>query len=236
NRHCGAMHPEGLGRRVPAVGAHVGLAFDGDGDRLISIDERGETRDGDYALAICGRHLGAGRRLKGDVVVTTVMANLGLDRALGEKGIRSVKTQVGDRYVLEEMLRLGASLGGEQPGPLLFLDPAPTGDGIFSALRLLTVMRETGQPFSALAACLTKFPQVLVNVAVREKPALASIPGLAERQATHETQMGPAGRILLRYSGTENHARVMLEGAGHPHTDASAAALSGIMTQAVGPR
>jgi len=236
NRHCGAMHPERLARRVPVVGAHVGLAFDGDGDRLIAVDERGEIRDGDYALAICGRHLGAGRRLKGDVVVTTVMANLGLDRALGEKGIRSVKTQVGDRYVLEEMLRLGASLGGEQSGHLLFLDHAPTGDGILSALQLLTVMRETGQSFSALAACLTKFPQVLVNVAVREKPALASIPGLAERQAAHETQMGPAGRILLRYSGTENLARVMVEGEDRSHIETIAAELSGIIKQAIGPR
>ena len=236
NRHCGAMHPERLAGRVAAVGAHLGLAFDGDGDRLISIDERGEVRDGDYALAICGRHLGAARRLKGDVVVTTVMANLGLDRALGEKGIRSVKTQVGDRYVLEEMLRLGASLGGEQSGHLLFLDHAPTGDGILSALQLLTVMRETGQPFSALAACLTKFPQVLVNVAVREKPALASIPGLAERQAAHETRMGSAGRILLRYSGTENLARVMVEGEDRSHIEAIAAELSGIIQQAIGPR
>jgi phosphoglucosamine mutase len=236
NRHSGAMHPERLARRVPAVGANLGLAFDGDGDRLIAVDERGEIRDGDYALAICGRHLGAGRRLKGDVVVTTVMANLGLDRALSEKGIRSVKTQVGDRYVLEEMLRVGASLGGEQSGHLLFLDHAPTGDGIFSALQLLAVMRETGQPFSALAACLTKFPQVLVNVAVREKPALASIPGLAERQAAHETRMGPAGRILLRYSGTENLARVMVEGEDRSHIEAIAAELSGIIKEAIGPR
>jgi phosphoglucosamine mutase len=236
NHHSGAMHPERLARRMPAVGANLGLAFDGDGDRLIAVDERGEIRDGDYALAICGRHLGTARRLKGDVVVTTVMANLGLDRSLGERGIRSVKTQVGDRYVLEEMLRLGASLGGEQSGHLLFLDHAPTGDGILSALQLLTVMRETGQPFSTLAACLTKFPQVLVNVAVREKPALASIPGLAERQAAHETQMGPAGRILLRYSGTENLARVMVEGEDRSHIEAIAAELSGIIKQAIGPR
>lgn len=236
NRQSGALHPGRLARRVRAVGADIGLAFDGDGDRLIAVDETGEVRDGDYALAICGRHLGAGRRLKGDVVVTTVMANLGLDKALAEKGIRTVKTQVGDRYVLEEMLRLGASLGGEQSGHLLFLDHAPTGDGIVSALQLLAVMRETGQPFSVLAACMSKFPQVLVNVPVREKPALESIPGLNDRLAAREGEMGPAGRILLRYSGTENLARVMVEGEDRSHIEAVASELAGIIRKAVGAR
>jgi phosphoglucosamine mutase len=219
---------------VLAVGANLGLAFDGDGDRLIAVDETGEVRDGDYALAICGRHLSAGRLLKGDVVVTTVMANLGLDKALGEKGIRTVKTQVGDRYVLEEMLKVGASLGGEQSGHLLFLDHSPTGDGIVSALQLLAVMRETGQPFSVLAACMTKFPQVLVNVPVREKPALETIPGLADRLAAREGEMGKSGRILLRYSGTENLARVMVEGEDRSHIEAVASELSGIIRRAVG--
>jgi phosphoglucosamine mutase len=234
NRHSGALHPERLARRVLATKANLGLAFDGDGDRLIAVDEAGEVRDGDYALAICGRHLGAGGRLKGDVVVTTVMANLGLDKALGAKGIRTVKTQVGDRYVLEEMSKLGASLGGEQSGHLLFLDHAPTGDGMLSALQLLAVMRETGQPFSALAACMSKFPQVLMNVAVREKPALESISGLAARLAARESEMGPAGRILLRYSGTENLARVMVEGEDRSHIESVAAELSGIIKKAIG--
>jgi len=234
NRHSGALHPERLARRVLAAKAHLGLAFDGDGDRLIAVDEAGEVRDGDYALAICGRHLGAGGRLKGDVVVTTVMANLGLDKALGAKGIRTVKTQVGDRYVLEEMSKLGASLGGEQSGHLLFLDHAPTGDGMLSALQLLAVMRETGQPFSALAACMSKFPQVLMNVAVRAKPALESISGLADRLAARESEMGPAGRILLRYSGTENLARVMVEGEDRSHIESVAAELSGIIRRAIG--
>ena len=234
NRRSGALHPERLTRRVRAVGADLGLAFDGDGDRLIAVDETGEVRDGDYALAICGRHLGARRRLKSDVVVTTVMANLGLDKALAEKGIRIVKTQVGDRYVLEEMLKLGASLGGEQSGHLLFLDHAPTGDGIVSALQLLAVMRETGQSLSTLAACMEKFPQILVNVAVREKPALESIPGLATRLAEHEREMGSAGRILLRYSGTEHLARVMVEGESRSHIEAVAAELAGIVKGAIG--
>jgi phosphoglucosamine mutase len=142
NRKSGAMHPERLQRRVRAAGADVGLAFDGDGDRLIAVDETGEIRDGDYALAICGRHLAASGRLKTGTVVTTVMANLGLDKALAEVGMRTVKTQVGDRYVLEEMVKTGANLGGEQSGHLLFLDHTPTGDGIVSALQLLAVMRD----------------------------------------------------------------------------------------------
>jgi phosphoglucosamine mutase len=234
NRKSGALHPEGLQRRVRAARADLGLAFDGDGDRLIAVDETGGLRDGDYALAICGRHLAANGRLKTGTVVTTVMANLGLDKALGEAGIRTIKTQVGDRYVREEMVRTGANLGGEQSGHLLFLDQTPTGDGIVSALQLLSVMRETGQPLSALASCLSKFPQVLVNVAVREKPPLDSIPGLADRQAAGERELGAAGRILLRYSGTENLARVMIEGEDRIRIEGIASELSRIIEKAVG--
>jgi len=212
NLHVGATHPDALRRRVVAAHAHVGLAFDGDGDRLISVDERGEICDGDHALAICARHLATHGRLRGGVVVTTVMANLGLDKALREVGLTTVKTQVGDRYVLEEMIRIGANLGGEQSGHLLFLDHATTGDGIVSALQLLSVMRETGHPLSALGASLTKFPQVLVNVPVRDRRPLDGIPGLSPRVQAIEREMNGAGRIVLRYSGTELLARVMVEG------------------------
>jgi phosphoglucosamine mutase len=213
NAGCGALHPEGLGRRLKAARADIGFAFDGDGDRLISVDDRGEIRDGDYALAIAGRHMAARGRLKGNIVVTTVMANLGLDEALAAAGIRVVKTQVGDRYVHEEMLKLGANLGGEQSGHLLFPDHAPTGDGILSALAVLAVMRETGETLASLAACLRKFPQVLVNVPVSRKPPIDSLAGLAERVAAFEGEMNGTGRILVRYSGTEPLARVMIEGA-----------------------
>jgi len=234
NRGAGALHPEALQRKVVALGAHLGLAFDGDGDRLISVDEGGEIRDGDYMLAICGRHLAAQGRLRGQVLVTTVMANLGLDKALGEAGIRTAKTQVGDRYVLEEMLRLGANVGGEQSGHLLFLDHATTGDGIVSALQLLTVMRETGMSLSALAACLTKFPQVLVNVPVREKRPMQAIPGLTARAERFELEMNGAGRILLRYSGTESLLRVMVEGEDQARIDSIAAELAGIVRREIG--
>jgi len=213
NAGCGALHPEGLRRRLGAAGADVGFAFDGDGDRLISVDHLGEIRDGDYALAIAGRHMAGRGRLKGNTVITTVMANLGLDESLAAAGIRVVKTQVGDRYVHEEMLKLGANLGGEQSGHLLFPDHAPTGDGILSALALLTVMRETGETLASLATCMRKFPQVLVNVAVSRKPPIETLPGLTARLEAFEREMNGAGRILVRYSGTEPLARVMIEGA-----------------------
>jgi phosphoglucosamine mutase len=235
NLGVGALHPEGLQARVRATGADLGVAFDGDGDRLICVDERGEVRDGDYALAICGRHLAAQGRLRGGVVVSTVMANLGLDHSLREAGIGTVKTQVGDRYVLEEMVRIGAVVGGEQSGHLLFLDHATTGDGIVSALQVLSVMRETGQPLSALSGCLTKFPQVLVNVPVRKKPPLESIEGLHPRLQTLEGQMNGAGRILLRYSGTELLARVMVEGQEQAQIEGIAQELAGIIRRAIGP-
>jgi len=212
NAGVGSLHPERLRKRVGSSRADVGFAFDGDGDRLICVDHLGEIRDGDYVLAIAGRHFAGRGLLKQNVVVTTVMANLGLDRALHEAGIKVVKTQVGDRYVFEEMQRLGANLGGEQSGHLLFLDHSPTGDGILSALALLAVMRETGERLASLAGCLVKFPQVLLNVPVRAKPPIESLPGLAEQVRSFEAEMDGAGRILVRYSGTESLARVMIEG------------------------
>jgi phosphoglucosamine mutase len=213
NAGCGALHPDGLRRRLVAVRADVGFAFDGDGDRLISVDHLGEVRDGDYALAIAGRHMAGRGRLKANTVVTTVMANLGLDEALRRAGIDVVKTQVGDRYVHEEMARIGANLGGEQSGHLLFPDHSPTGDGIMSALAVLSVMRETGETLASLATCMRKFPQVLVNVPVARKPPIDSLAGLGDCIRTFEREMDGTGRILVRYSGTEPLARVMIEGA-----------------------
>jgi len=213
NAGCGALHPDGLRSRLVAAGADVGFAFDGDGDRLISVDHLGEIRDGDYALAIAGRHMAQQGRLKTNTVVTTVMANLGLDECLRAAGIKIVKTQVGDRYVHEEMQRMGANLGGEQSGHLLFPDYSPTGDGILSALALLAVVRESGEPLASLATCMRKFPQVLVNVPVARKPPIESLSGVMERVRAFETEMDGTGRILLRYSGTESLARVMIEGA-----------------------
>ena len=236
NAGFGALHPEKLQKKVRASGASVGFAFDGDGDRLISVDHTGEIRDGDYALAIAGRHMASRQRLKQNTVVTTVMANLGLDQALEAGGIRIVKTQVGDRYVSEEMQRVGANLGGEQSGHLLFLDHAPTGDGILSALALLSVAVETGETLASLASCLTKFPQVLINVPVRSKPPIESVDGIAERRTAFEQEMAGRGRVLIRYSGTESLARVMIEGADGARIQAMADELAGLIRTQIGDR
>src|SRR5437773_895603 len=234
NAASGALHPQALQRKLRAAGAQVGFAFDGDGDRLVSVDDQGEIRDGDYALAIAARHLQSRGRLKGHVVVTTVMANLGLDESLRAGGIDIVKTQVGDRYVYEEMQRRGANLGGEQSGHLLFLDHSPAGDGILSALALLAVMRETGASLSELSGCLRKFPQVLVNVPVRTKPPIETLAGLSDRVRGFESEMNGAGRILIRYSGTESLARVMIEGADGDRIRTMADDLAAIIRQLIG--
>ena len=234
NAGSGALYPAALQQKVRSVGAAVGFAFDGDGDRLMSVDHAGEIRDGDYALAIAGRHLAGHGRLKGNLVVTTVMANLGLDQALRVAGIEVVKTQVGDRHVYEEMQRRGANLGGEQSGHLLFLDHSPAGDGILSALALLSVMRDTGESLASLAGCLTKFPQVLVNVPVRAKPPIESLTGLGDRVHAFEREMDGAGRILIRYSGTEPLARVMIEGADGQRIRAMADELAGVIRDLIG--
>ena len=234
NRRAGALNPEGLQKKVRASGAQIGLAFDGDGDRLITVDEAGEVRDGDFILAICGRHLASRGKLPGGIVVSTVMANLGLDRSLEEAGIRMVKTPVGDRYVLEEMQRIGAVLGGEQSGHVIFLDHATTGDGIISALQLLAIMKETGEPLSALSRCLKKFPQLLVNVRVRAKPPVEEIPRLLDRVKEMEATLDHRGRILVRYSGTEPLARVMIEGEDRDTIETMARELAQIIASAIG--
>ncbi|HYE91181.1 MAG TPA: phosphoglucosamine mutase [Terriglobales bacterium] len=234
NAGFGALYPQTLQKKLRASQADIGFAFDGDGDRLIAVDHLGEIRDGDYALAIAARHMAGGRRLKGNCVVTTVMANLGLDESLAAAGIEIVKTQVGDRYVHEEMQRRGANVGGEQSGHLLFLDHAPTGDGILSALALLSVVRESGEPLASLASCMRKFPQVLVNVPVREKPPIDTVKGLSEKVTAFEREMNGSGRVLIRYSGTEHLARVMIEGADGARIQLMADELAGVIRSQIG--
>lgn len=234
NAGCGALFPQTLQKKVRASGAAIGFAFDGDGDRLIAVDHLGEIRDGDYALAVAARHMAAGKRLKGNCVVTTVMANLGLDEALAAAGIEIVKTQVGDRYVHEEMQRRGANLGGEQSGHLLFLDYAPAGDGILSALALLSVVRESGESLASLSSCMRKFPQVLINVPVRTKPPFDTVKGLTEKVSAFENEMNGSGRVLIRYSGTETLARVMIEGADGERIQLMADELAGMIRSQIG--
>src|SRR5262245_3728774 len=232
----GAPPPPAPQREGRAVRAPVGFGFGGDGGRLMAVDHPGEVRDGDHALALGGRHLAGRGRLKGKGVVNTVMANLGLDAALRSAGIEIVKAQVGDRYVYEEMQRRGANLGGEQSGHLLFLDHSPAGDGILSALALLSVVKETGESLAALAGCLRKFPQILVNVAVRVKPPIESVTGLSDRVREFEQEMNSSGRILIRYSGTEPLARVMIEGADGDRIRVMADELAGLIRAHIGAR
>jgi phosphoglucosamine mutase len=236
NERVGALYPEGLQAWVTKRRATVGFAFDGDGDRLIAVDHTGVIRDGDYLLAIAGRHLAERGRLRNNVVVTTVMANLGLEETLGAVGIRVVRTQVGDRYVSEEMQRSGANLGGEQSGHILLRDHAPTGDGILSALALLSVVAETGQSLAALAECMRKFPQVLRNVQVARKPPFESLGDLPGRVRALELEMNGAGRILVRYSGTEPLARVMIEGPDGDRIRSMAEELVELIQAAIGSR
>jgi phosphoglucosamine mutase len=212
NVDSGALHPGQAAETIRSMGAQVGFSFDGDGDRVIPVDENGVERDGDYVMAICARFLKERNRLAANTVVTTVMANIGLELSLREAGIDVVRTKVGDRHVTEELLRRGAVLGGEQSGHILFLDNAPTGDGVWTALMILQIMSETGKSLSELSECMKKFPQVLLNVSVRSKPPLEGIPEVKKAVSEANRRLGNEGRVVLRYSGTEPLARVMVEG------------------------
>ncbi|HEY8369484.1 MAG TPA: phosphoglucosamine mutase [Thermodesulfobacteriota bacterium] len=212
NHLCGAVHPDAMAREVVDSGADLGIALDGDGDRLIVADERGQIVDGDAIMAICGLELlGRGALSKG-TVVTTVMSNLGLDIAMRRAGGRVVRTQVGDRYVVEEMRRGGYTFGGEQSGHMIFLEHNTTGDGILSALQLLAILKRRGRRLSELAAVMERVPQVLVNVRVSRKPPLSTLPDVQAAMRRIEAALGDEGRLLVRYSGTENLVRVMVEG------------------------
>jgi phosphoglucosamine mutase len=209
NDGCGALHPEGLAKAVVEHGADLGICLDGDGDRGIFVDERGTVRDGDDVLVLFGRQLHAAGRLPGGRVVANVMSNLGLHKALREAGIGVEVTPVGDRNVFLAMQKLGAAVGGEQSGHILFVDHHLVGDGLYTGIRLLSAVRE--QPMSAAFAAFRRFPQKLVNVKVARKPALDSIPAIVAKVAAIERELGSEGRLLLRYSGTEPKCRVMIE-------------------------
>ena len=212
NLGCGSTHPERLAETVVARGCAMGVAFDGDGDRAIFVDHRGYVVDGDAVLLMCGRQLQREGRLKGDAIVATVMSNIGLELALRPLGIDLVRTSVGDKYVMEEMLKRNLSLGGEQSGHIIFSDYLFTGDGLCTALNVLRTVALTGRTLADLAADLTTFPQVLLNVRVREKVELHTVPAVADTIARVESRVAGQGRLLIRYSGTEPLLRVMLEG------------------------
>jgi phosphoglucosamine mutase len=210
NVDCGSLHPESLRKTAVDSRAALGVAFDGDADRAIFSSGMGRIVDGDGVLLAAARHMKATGTLKGDVVVGTTMSNLGLERVLASEGIRLVRADVGDRYVLEEMLRLGANLGGEQSGHVIFLDDSVTGDGMLTALIIASLVSMKG-PLEMLTAGLSVYPQKIVNVRVKEKPSIESLPGVASALAEAKRTLGDRGRVVLRYSGTESLARVMVE-------------------------
>jgi phosphoglucosamine mutase len=213
NRTCGSTHPEALASAVVARRCDLGVAFDGDGDRAIFVDHAGQVVNGDAVLFLCARQLQKEGRLKGDAVVATVMSNIGLEIALGKLGIGLIRCPVGDKYVMEEMLSRGLSLGGEQSGHLIFSDYLFTGDGLCTALNVLRTIALTGRTLAELAADLITYPQVLLNVPVRDKVDLHEVPAISEALSRVEARLKGQGRLLVRYSGTEPLLRVMLEGA-----------------------
>ncbi|ABK61023.1 MULTISPECIES: phosphoglucosamine mutase [Clostridium] len=228
NKNCGSTHPEELMDYVVKQGCDLGLAFDGDADRCLAVDEKGNLIDGDFIMTICGKHLKDQGKLKDNMVVVTVMSNLGLSLAFDKENISTIKTKVGDRYVLEEMVKDGYKLGGEQSGHIIFLDYNTTGDGLVTGLQIASIVKETGKTLSELASIMTKLPQVLVNAKVpnnmkdiHEKDA-----EIAEEIKKIEEKLNGCGRVLIRPSGTEPLVRVMLEGENQEELDKIAHALA----------
>ena len=234
NLQCGSLHMHGLQRAVVEADAEAGFAFDGDADRCIAVSRSGKVVDGDALLLLCARHLKAGGRLSGSSVVATVMSNLGLEKALAAENIALVRTPVGDKYVLEEMLRCGAVIGGEQSGHLIFLDQATTGDGLLTALRVLEVMQASSRGLDELTSDLKAFPQTLVNVRVRERKPLWELGAVRAAIQAAEAALGVDGRVLVRFSGTEPLARVMVEGPTTEAVASHARSIAGAITAELG--
>jgi phosphoglucosamine mutase len=212
NAGCGSMHPEVISEAVQTYRADIGISHDGDGDRVILSDENGHIVDGDIVLAITALDFLQKGVLNAKTLVATVMSNLALDHTIEKAGGKVVRTDVGDRYVLEKMLEIDANVGGEQSGHMIFRDFTTTGDGIISALQILRIMKSSGKNLSELAACMKPYPQILKNMNVKSKPALSEVPGLMDEVRKIETALGTRGRVLLRYSGTEPKIRLLIEG------------------------
>jgi len=213
NENCGSMHPETLCQDVVRHGAHLGIAHDGDADRVLLCDEQGRLIDGDDIMAIAALEMLAEKTLAGDTLVGTVMSNAGLEAAIRQAGGRLLRTAVGDRHVIDEMLRGGYNFGGEQSGHLIFRDYGTTGDGLVAALQILRIMKVRDQPLSRLAQCWTRFPQLVTNVRIREKKPVEQLDGVSRLIAAAEQELSAqGGRLLLRYSGTEPKIRLLVEG------------------------
>jgi len=234
NHHCGSEHLDGLIQRVLETGAHIGLALDGDGDRLIAIDEKGQILSGDHILLICADLMKRQGRLKNQCAVSTVMSNMGLGVALKKMGIRHEKSKVGDRYVMEKMNACGAVIGGEDSGHMIFADHHTTGDGSLTGLKLVEAMQAENKPLSELSRMMTSYPQVLINVEVHSKPDIDSVAEIVNAIKSVESELGDQGRVLVRYSGTQPICRIMVEGPSQGKTQRYCKQLSDIITKSIG--
>ncbi len=226
NRDCGSLHIDGLQRRVTEEQADLGVAFDGDADRALFVDAGGQFIDGDACMWVLANYLKARGELTGDTVVATVMSNIGLELGLRSRGVKLARTDVGDKYVLEELIRTGAVMGGEQSGHLIFPRLSLAGDGMLTTISLLRAMRDHNKTLAELAGGFQRYPQVLVNVRVKEKRPFEDIPAVRQLKQEVEQRLGDRGRLLLRYSGTESLARVMIEGESESEVKAQANALA----------
>jgi phosphoglucosamine mutase len=234
NRDCGALHVENLRNEVIRRGADAGVAFDGDADRCMLVSRSGKVIDGDAVLLIAATDMLQAGRLRQGLVVATVMSNLGLERALNSRGIQMLRTSVGDKYVLEEMVRRDAVIGGEQSGHVIFREFATTGDGMLTALRVLDVVCRSGRGLDELTADLQVFPQILVNVRVKEKKPLAELAKVQQEIRLAESAFGDSGRVLVRFSGTEPLARVMVEGLNQNQVQETADRIAGALKAELG--
>jgi len=234
NLNCGSLHPEELQGRVVKAGAPLGIAFDGDADRMLMVDEDGRLLDGDYILYTLGLNLKSAGKLEGNRIVATVMSNLGLELALNENEIELVRTSVGDKYVLDELLRGGGSIGGEQSGHIIFPEISLAGDGMITAIEVLRVLAGSKKSVKELAAGFTRLPQVILNVRVARKPPLDSVEAVARAIKELEDTLNGNGRILVRYSGTENLARIMIEGKDESQISRQARDLAAVIERELG--
>jgi phosphoglucosamine mutase len=234
NKDCGSQHPETLAHEVVKNRANVGFAFDGDGDRVIAVDEKGNVLTGDQIMTICAYVMKKKGTLKKNMVVSTVMSNIGLGLALKEFGAKTLATKVGDRYVLEEMLAKDASIGGEDSGHIIFLDHHTTGDGIIAAFQLLSAMKYEDKPLSDLAGLMNVFPQRLINIDVKSKPNINTVPEIVEVIKDVEKELGDKGRVLVRYSGTQQMCRVMVEGPSEKDTEIYCRKIADIIMEKIG--
>ncbi len=234
NKECGSLHPNVVCQAVLEHGADMGISLDGDADRLILSDEKGSEVNGDPIMVFSAIDMKERGVLKHNTLVTTVMSNMGLELALKKEGVQIIRTQVGDRYVAEEMIRHGYNFGGEQSGHLIFMDYNTTGDGVLSALQVLSLMKRSGKPLSELSSAMTALPQILKNIKVREKRDLDEIPNVKKAITSVEERLTDQGRVLIRYSGTENLARVMIEGPDQKEINEMAETIAGEIEKELG--